>query len=102
VNEVDIMKWALGALTAIVVWLWQRNEKRWDEQAKCNHTFAESLAALKLQIAGDLPSSADFEKFSDQMFARLDKLDARVEKINDVVIQLETQAKILQGQATTG
>lgn len=100
-NEVDVMKWALGALAAIVVWLWQRNEKRWDEQGKCNQGFTDALAALKLQIAGDLPSSADFEKFSDQMFARLDKLDARVEKINDVVIQLETQAK-MQGQTTTG
>lgn len=100
-NEVDVLKLCLGVLGVLVWWLWQRNEKRWDTQFSCNQAVQAQLTALQLKIAGELPSSADFEKFSDQIFARLDKLDARVEKINDVVIQLETQAKI-QGQASTG
>lgn len=100
-NEVDVLKICLGVLGVLVWWLWQRNEKRWDTQFSCNQGVQAQLTALQLKIAGELPSSADFEKFSDQIFARLDKLDARVEKINDVVIQLETQAKI-QGQASTG
>lgn len=101
-NDVDVMKWALGALASIVVWLWLRNEKRWDEQAVISKGFADRLAGLELKIAGELPSSADFAGFTEQVFKRLDKLDARVEKMNDIVIALETQAKMQAGQHAQG
>jgi endo-1,4-beta-D-glucanase Y len=98
VNEVDVMKWAMGVLAAIVAWLWQRNEKRWDDHGAGSKAMADRMTALELKIAGELPTSADFDKFSDQVMARLDKLDSRVEKMSDIVIALETQAK-LQAQA---
>jgi hypothetical protein len=88
-NEVDVMKWALGALAAIVIWMWQRNEKRWDLQHECNRAQSDRMASLELKIVGDLPGKDDYAKLT----LRLDSLDDKMGQIRDMVIRLEERGK---------
>jgi hypothetical protein len=96
VNEVDIMKWALGTLAAIVGWLWVRNETRWDKQGDLNasleKTLNERMTALELKVAGDVASKEDVDKVQ----RRLDDMAHELGLIGKTMARVEERLRIVQ------
>lgn len=102
-NEVEIMKWALGALSAIVGWLWLRNETRWDKQdarwlkqgdlnMALEKTLNERMAALELKVAGDVASKEDVDKVQ----RRLDDMAHELGLIGKTMARVEERLRIVQ------
>lgn len=88
-----------GVALLWVGWQKQARDKRDGDADKRMTDLERRQNALDLQMVRDLPSRDDFDRFSAQIFARLDKIDDRVQKLNDIVIQLETQGKMVAQHA---
>lgn len=102
-NEVDVMKWALGVLGAVVGWLWVRNESRWDKNearwAKqgdatnaLEKTMSERMTALELKVAGDVASKEDVDKVQ----RRLDDMAHELGMIGKTMARVEERLRITQ------